>query len=832
MFWTFRRYLLAVMALYLLSVFAGTWYGWLLAKHDAITAASEDTRYGARLAAERLATAIGVIHDAVRELAANPRIGELRAGTGDCQLAFSLGGPDDGHLDVLAADGIVRCSSRTTPAPLPPDGYPAAPWLPTAVRSATVVAPVLDTRTGRPALIVSEPVPGLGVVAAFVDTAALAADLAKEFGGTRNLAFTVQNADGTTVFGESTGRGSSRIYATVPIAGHGWRLIASTDRAKAYAPARRLITRQAIVLTSGLSVVLLTLVVVYRRVAHPVARLRVAVRAAPNLPEPLPLSGPREVAELGADFNRLVTTVRSELDERRRAEETARQLFARNPFPMLVFDVETLAVVDANDAATAYYGHPLRRLQELTATDLCPAEDAATVTAVLSATGTVERRGPVRQLRQDGTLSEVIITAHPLADDGRRLRCALIEDVSERENMERRLRQSQRLESLGQLAGGVAHDFNNLLGIILGYAEMAAADLAPVAQDDPAWRPLHDDLVQIVQAGDRATGLTRQLLAFARAEVTQPRVLDLNEVVRDIERLLRRTLGEDVELRVDLPSSKLCVHADPGQLEQVLVNLSVNARDAMPTGGTLLIATDTVDADEHYAAQHPGLARGRYARLRISDTGTGMTQATLDRAFEPFFTTKPKGQGTGLGLATIYGIVTQAGGDVQIYSEVGLGTTFTVLLPASEVPATPPAGPSDLPRPGRGETILLAEDEDGLRGLTERVLARENYTVLVAASVAEAIRLATPGQRVDLLLTDVVMPEVDGHELATRLRLHRPELPVIYMSGYTETVLATRSTLPPGSTLLTKPVTAHQLLAAIRRALDARASSDNYSERR
>jgi PAS domain S-box-containing protein len=511
-------------------------------------------------------------------------------------------------------------------------------------------------------------------------------------------------------------------------------------------------------------------------------------------------------------------------------ERNYRQLFDSNPHPTYVFDTQTLAFLEVNDAAARYYGYSRDQLLHLDITSLCLAEDVALLTEALDTAASVDRWGPLRQVKHDGTVVEVTITSHALSFDGRAARCAVIEDITEKEQLERRRRQSQRLESLGQLAGGVAHDFNNLLGIIIGYATMCARDVEVAAQSDPRWRTSHDDLLQIIQAGDRATNLTRQLLSFARAEVTQAQVIDLNTVVAGVEQLLRRTIGADIEMRTHLADRPWPIKADPGQVEQVLLNLVVNARDAMPTGGVIDIVVESVLIDERHAATHPGARAGQHMRLSVTDTGAGMSQATIDRAFEPFFTTKPKGHGTGLGLATIYGIVTQSGGHAQIASEPGVGTTFTALFPATDdtVDATEQAPPDGVDRRDHArerETILLAEDEDSLRLLTHRILSRHGYTVIAAANGQEAIELADQhAGAIDLLLTDVIMPHMNGHDLAMRLKATRPTLPVIYVSGYAEPLLATRSTLPAGVTLLSKPVTEHQILAGIRRALDSRQS--------
>jgi two-component system cell cycle sensor histidine kinase/response regulator CckA len=512
----------------------------------------------------------------------------------------------------------------------------------------------------------------------------------------------------------------------------------------------------------------------------------------------------------------------------RELERNYRQLFDCSPYPMYVLDTDTFAFLEINDAAASFYGYPRHELLDQDVTRLCPPEDVTALTDAIATAATAQRWGPVQQVKHDGTVVEVTITSHMLSFDGRDARCMVIEDITEREQLERRLRQSQRLESLGQLAGGVAHDFNNLLGIILGYATMCAQEAEESARTDPRWRALRDDLSQILQAGDRAANLTRQLLSFARAEITRTQVIDLNTIITGVGQLLRRTIGEDIQMDIHLTSHPWPVQADPGQIEQVLLNLVVNARDAMPTGGVLTITTDPITIDEQAAVHHSDTHAGRYMRLRITDTGTGMSQATIDRAFEPFFTTKPKGHGTGLGLATIYGVVTQAGGHVHINSRPGAGTTITALFPATHETADDaepqPADPADAPHQARHhETILLAEDEDSLRLLTQRILIRHGYTVIAAGNGIEAIEAAGqhPGG-IDLLLTDVVMPHMNGHDLATRLHVTHPTLPVIYMSGYAEPLLAARTTLPAGVTLLSKPFVEQHILAAIRRTLDAR----------
>jgi PAS domain S-box-containing protein len=394
---------------------------------------------------------------------------------------------------------------------------------------------------------------------------------------------------------------------------------------------------------------------------------------------------------------------------------------------------------------------------------------------------------------------------------------------AERERLEAQLHQSQRLESLGQLAGGVAHDFNNLLGAILNYAAFVEEELATAAAKPggQAWLPVRADVEQIRRAAERATNLTHQLLAFGRREIVQPRVLNLNDVVTDVELLLRHTLGEHIELATTLAPDLWAVLADPGQLEQVLVNLAVNARDAMPQGGVLSIDTDNLTADDDYASQRHDLKPGRYTRLRVSDTGSGMPRHVLDRVFEPFFTTKPKGEGTGLGLATIYGIVTQADGNAHIYSEPGQGTCFTALLPATDlVPIlVEPTATTD--HVHRGETVLVVEDEDAIREVTRRILARNGYRVVTAATGAEAVAIAEDRtQEIHLLITDVIMPNMLGKEVAERVRAIRPAVRSLYMSGYAHPVLASQGTLDPGVALIEKPFTEIALLGKVKEVLD------------
>jgi signal transduction histidine kinase/CheY-like chemotaxis protein len=386
----------------------------------------------------------------------------------------------------------------------------------------------------------------------------------------------------------------------------------------------------------------------------------------------------------------------------------------------------------------------------------------------------------------------------------------------QRDKSQAQLMQAQRLESLGQLAGGVAHDFNNLLGVILNYASFASEELGEADESDWAARgeSARADLGQIIRAAERAAGLTRQLLAFARREVIRPQVLDLDTAITAVEEMLRRTLGEHIELVISLAGDLQPVLADPGQLEQVLVNLAVNARDAMPGGGTLTIDTGNVIVDDETIAGGSEAPEGRNVRLRVSDSGTGMAPDVIEHVFEPFFTTKGEGTGTGLGLATVYGIITQADGHIRIYSEPGMGTTITITLPVTAEAAIPIAEPVAYRRTPIGETVLVVEDEAALREVTRRIFTRNGYQVLTAASGPEALATATghPGE-IHLLVTDVVMPRMLGREVAEKMRAVKPGIEVLYMSGYARPVLASHGRLDPNVALVEKPFSEADLLA-------------------
>ena len=532
----------------------------------------------------------------------------------------------------------------------------------------------------------------------------------------------------------------------------------------------------------------------------------------------------QRVAERTAELQASNAELTAQMRQRQKAEDRFSRLFESGLMAISIADV-TGKVFSVNDAFVNLLGYSREELVsgKVRTLDLTPPEwkeATAHNLKMLKTRGVVEPRER-EFIRKDGRrvpvllgvamlgTTEVLVCATDLTETKRaQAQLSLVEE---------QLRQSQKLEAIGSLAGGVAHDFNNLLSVILSYGGMIEEGLS---EGDP----IREDIVEVISAGKRAAELTKQLLAFSRKQILKPRVVGLNTLVTGLERMLRRLIGENIEFTVLSSHDLRLVKVDPGQLEQVVMNLVVNARDAMPNGGKLTIETSNMNLDAEYAADHPEITPGPHVMLAVSDNGIGMDAATRARIFEPFFTTKGPGKGTGLGLSTVFGIVKQSGGHIWVYSEPGAGTTFKVYFPCAkaETAEAEPA-PDSQAVPARGvETILLVEDEEQVRALARTVLKRHGYHVLEAQSGGDALLICEQHTaRIDLLLTDVVMPRMTGRQLADRLRQVRPDMKVLYMSGYTDNSIVHHGVLDSGINFLEKPLTVERLTRKVRDVLDS-----------
>ena len=516
-----------------------------------------------------------------------------------------------------------------------------------------------------------------------------------------------------------------------------------------------------------------------------------------------------------------------DLTERTKAEEVLRvgeeqfrKLFDEGPVGMALVAADG-RLLRVNGAWRQMLGYSEQEASKLTVSQITHPEDrqldAENLHKLFS--GKLERYyREKRYITKDKKILWVSLWASLIRDAAGQPLYALgiVEDISERKALEQQLRQSQKMEAVGRLAGGIAHDFNNLLFVIQNAAEFVLGDL-------DAHDPKCADLREILKSAERASSLVHQLLAFSRKEVVRPRVVDLGVVVRDVEKLLRRTIGEDIRLVTSLSSNLWPTEIDPGQLEQVIMNLAVNARDAMPDGGALTLETCNVAVDEQLAEELPGLSPGNYVRLSVSDTGCGMSAEVAARVFEPFFTTKARGSGTGLGLATVYGIVKQADGFIYVSSEVGSGSSFHVYLPATDRAVSEPASePEHKTGRGSGETILVVEDESAVRELVARMLSKEGYEVLQAASGEDALRIVdSRNDSIDLVVTDVIMPQMSGRELLSRMKdSGEDHLEVLYMSGHSEQIVGHHGIVELSDNYISKPFTREQLLTKVRGLLD------------
>ena len=508
----------------------------------------------------------------------------------------------------------------------------------------------------------------------------------------------------------------------------------------------------------------------------------------------------------------------------RDSEGRYRLLFESNPFPLWVYDVETLSFLAVNTAVVHRYGYSEEEFMTMTIKDIRPSEDVpALLENIAKVSAELNDAGVWRHQKKDGTIIDVEITSYPLNFAGRRAELVLANDITERKRAEDalhrsedHLRQALKMEAVGKLAGGVAHDYNNLLTAITGHSEMCLKRLTPK-------NSLYRHIDEIKKAGDRAAALTRQLLAFSRKQILQPEVLDLNNIVVELNKMLQRLIGEDIDLLMGLSGDLGKVKADPNQLEQVIMNLVVNARDSMPKGGKLTIETDNVHLGDEAADLHVSVPAGDYVMLAVSDSGCGMDAQTQARIFEPFFTTKDVGKGTGLGLATVYGIVKQSEGSISVYSEVGRGTTFRVYLPSVEGEvAEVGSATENLESLMGSETVLVVEDEEVVREMATEILRESGYHVLEAKHANEALILAAQydGQ-IHLMLTDVVMPQMSGRELADQLAQLRPDMKVLYMSGYTDDAIVHHGVLEKGTAFIGKPFSIEAITRKMREVLDA-----------
>ena len=515
-------------------------------------------------------------------------------------------------------------------------------------------------------------------------------------------------------------------------------------------------------------------------------------------------------------FRDVTVRKRHEAELHRLSDERHQFLFKMSPLPIWIFDPMSLAIVAVNDAMVRLLGFSREELLAMRVSDLKPAEEAAEIRdgVVHSPQGAVFRVGVKKYRRKEGAYVDLDITSHTIEMDGKRVLLAMGVDVTEARRLSERLHQAQKLDAIGQLAGGVAHDFNNILAAILSNAECAREDLCTT---DAAAGMLRE----IELAAERGATLTRQLLAFSRQQPRRIETIDLNSAVRNIDRLLRRLISEDITIAIKLAPKLGAIHGDPMHVDQIAMNLILNARDAMPHGGTLVIETanQVLDAE---AAGRLGIKPGPYVVLAVSDTGVGMSEATRAHIFEPFFTTKEVGKGTGLGLATVFGIVQQSEGTVTVYSEAGHGSTFKVYLPRVDAArAHSDTNVQSEPPPGRGR-ILLVEDDALLRTSLERRLRNWGYGVIVARDPGEALDVALhDNEPIELMITDLVMPQMDGRTLASRILPARPATKVLFMSGYTQHAAVKLMAVSEREHFLAKPFTGDQLARALEHALTA-----------
>jgi PAS domain S-box-containing protein len=618
--------------------------------------------------------------------------------------------------------------------------------------------------------------------------------------------------------------GSIQLGATDAVATTPWLVTIEIPRRTAIAPARQFLYGALVIALLMIALGALAAWAMSRSITRPLDDI---ARAAQGIAEGdysrrTTVTGKSELGILAASFDAMAAKVEASARERENTLMLLDVVLASAPIGFALLDRE-LRYLRVNDALAQLNGHTRAAHLGRLASELQPElseEREALLRRVLDERHAIvdvelvrsagRSGGGDRQLR--ASFFPVVVAQGPPMAIG-----MFVAETTERRGLEAQLQQAQKMEAVGQLAGGIAHDFNNLLTVITSYGAMMQSDL-------PRESPQASDVQEILNAANRASSLTRQLLAFSRRQVLQPNVLDLNALTGNLQKMLRRLLREDIQLVTTFDPKLALVNADAGQLEQVVVNLVVNARDAMTRGGRISIETSNVMLGEGYGPMHANAPPGPYVLLSVSDTGKGMDKATQAHIFEPFFTTKPVGQGTGLGLSTVYGIVKQSGGYVWVYSEVDRGTTFKVYLPAvTGVPNADDVERELTPEPtGAPERILLVEDEPNVRRIAKRILERHGYTVLEASNGLEALRVMERRQEpIALVLTDLVMPEMGGRELASRLRVVSPTSRVLFMSGYTEDAVLRQSVMEPGAVFLDKPFTFDTLIRKVREALAA-----------